>query len=299
MGTTIGRKISFVAAVVLAVGIMGIPLQGIQAKKLPKTHAAMKKQTETIEGFETLTGFKISWNKVEGAKGYQVYAYGVAAKKWRCIKKIKRTNYEVTGLLASSKAKIKVRAYGKNEKGKTIYGKFSKTILCVAKNDVYQVDQDGNVKKAFYDKYAAEKAFVLQNKLRKKNGSAKMKWSETIYKICKIRARQLGTDFSHEKFLSTSKAYLRKLGIKEICVYQKPKNGISVGKMIVGAENIAFGQATGKEVIRDWKSSGGHYSNMVNKSYKSGAIAGYMAKDGQVYWVAIFSEVDADKVVKK
>ena len=37
-------------------------------------------------------GIKASWKKVKNASGYEIYAYGVASKKWRKVKSKKGTS---------------------------------------------------------------------------------------------------------------------------------------------------------------------------------------------------------------
>lgn len=54
-------------------------------------------------------------------------------------------------------------------------------------------------------------------------------------------------------------------------------------------ENIAYGYGTPAAVMEAWKSSSGHYSSMIDKEFKCGAIAVY-CKDVTLYWSANFSE---------
>ena len=37
-------------------------------------------------GMSFTSGYKLSWKNLSDVTGYKVYAYGVASKKWRCIK---------------------------------------------------------------------------------------------------------------------------------------------------------------------------------------------------------------------
>lgn len=287
-------------AVAIIVGMTVVPVQITKADSLAKVNKiSVKKQKSKLWGRKYVTGFKISWKKVSAAKGYKVYAYGVASKKWRCIKTTKKTSYTLTRLVSKSKAKIKVRAYKNNPDGSTTFGKYSKSVNCKAKDDVYKVSKKGNLKKSFQDRYSAEQAFVLQNQMRRNAGSSNLKWSERLYEICEIRAKQVSKDFSHDKFRSTGKAYLSKLGIEEQFVYSYDEDGFRIGTMIVGGENIGEGHYDYKHAIDSWKHSSGHYANMISKSYESGAIACYMSKDTGICWVAIFSGVDVDKVVEE
>ena len=67
----------------------------------------------------------ISWDKVSGAKGYRVYVYNTATKKYKRVTTISKnstTSYQIKGLKAGTTYKYKVRAY-KKVNGKTYWGK--------------------------------------------------------------------------------------------------------------------------------------------------------------------------------
>jgi len=54
------------------------------------------------------------------------------------------------------------------------------------------------------------------------------------------------------------------------------------------AENIAMGQGTSGEVVRDWMNSPGHRANILNPGYTKIGVAGYTATNGRVYWCQQF-----------
>lgn len=54
------------------------------------------------------------------------------------------------------------------------------------------------------------------------------------------------------------------------------------------AENIAAGQRSPDEVVRDWMNSPGHRSNILGSQYKRIGVAAYRGADGQVYWCQQF-----------
>lgn len=244
-------------------------------------------------------GVKISWKKIKNSSGYEVYAYFNASKQWRKIKFTKKTSYLLTNVLSKDKVKIKIRAYKKSDAGYE-YGKFSKSVSI--KTKCYTKMYKNAQIKPFYDRYAAENAFVQQNKVRASVGASKLEWSEDLYNICYIRAKEIAKDFSHDKFESTSLKYFKKTyGVNDLWYETKEidEDGIetSNGVMIVNGENIATGQADYLEAITSWKHSKGHYLNMINKSHVVGAIGCYKSKNS-VYWVAIFSDNDLDKLMK-
>ena len=43
-------------------------------------------------------GIKVTWEKVKGASGYEIYTYGVATKKWNKKKDTKKNKYTFTHL---------------------------------------------------------------------------------------------------------------------------------------------------------------------------------------------------------
>ena len=70
------------------------------------------------------TSVSLSWSKVSGATGYQVYQYNSSSKKWEKIKNVTKTSYTVTSLSSAKTYKFKVRAY----KGSSLYGAYSSAI---------------------------------------------------------------------------------------------------------------------------------------------------------------------------
>lgn len=54
------------------------------------------------------------------------------------------------------------------------------------------------------------------------------------------------------------------------------------------AENIAAGQSTPTEAVRDWMNSSGHRANILNSRYSRIGVAAYRGPDGQVYWCQQF-----------
>ncbi len=70
---------------------------------------------------------KISWGKVSGATGYEVYQYNSSSKKYTKVDTTKSTSYTKTGLTTGTTYKFKVRAY-KIASGKTTYSDFSSVV---------------------------------------------------------------------------------------------------------------------------------------------------------------------------
>ena len=78
----------------------------------------------------TGTDIKITWNKVSGAKKYEVYRKAGSAKKWTKIKTTTSTSYTDTSVKNGTTYKYMVKAI--DSKSKTISSSDSTTIRCIA-----------------------------------------------------------------------------------------------------------------------------------------------------------------------
>lgn len=242
-------------------------------------------------------GYKISWKKMKNVDGYKIYYYCPASKQWKLVKTTKKNKYTVTNLFAKEKVKIKVRAFV-NKDDQLQYGAYSKSITINNKQVLTVRDSRGKTKKPFYDRIAAENAFVTQNKMRKSAGSNNLKWSEALYEVCLQRAKEISNNYSHDGWDETAFDVLnKKYGIEDEYVYYKSGTQ-ELGEPYVCSENIAGSSNNYKDVMKQWKDSSGHYRNMVGKEHKSGAIACYYTKKG-AYWVALFSNLDVDELLNK
>ncbi len=54
------------------------------------------------------------------------------------------------------------------------------------------------------------------------------------------------------------------------------------------AENIAMGQTTSAEAVRDWMQSPGHRANMLGRGYQRVGAAAFRSANGSVYWCVQF-----------
>lgn len=53
-------------------------------------------------------------------------------------------------------------------------------------------------------------------------------------------------------------------------------------------ENIAMGQPSTREAVRDWMSSPGHRANILSHNYVRVGAAAYVTSDGTIYWCMQF-----------
>ncbi len=56
------------------------------------------------------------------------------------------------------------------------------------------------------------------------------------------------------------------------------------------AENIAMGQRSSQEAVRDWMRSSGHRANILNSRYRWIGAAAYRTPEGTIYWCQQFRQ---------
>lgn len=234
-------------------------------------------------------GIKLIWSKVKNAKGYEVYRYENAKGCWTKIKTGKKPTYTLTNMLEGEKVKIKVRAYKKTKNGNE-YGKYSDVLSFTTKNMYTKIYKNGKTK-GFFSKWASEDAFVIQNDMRVKAGAKPLKWSDRIYEIASLRAYMMATKdgLTHKGLDRDIKSIFAKYKVKD----NKLKED-KYWKLDMLAENVAGAFKTPKTVVAGWKNSKGHYKNMVNEDYNTGAIAVYRVydfkKNHMTKWCSDFSD---------
>lgn len=234
-------------------------------------------------------GIKLIWSKVKNAKGYEVYRYENAKGCWTKIKTVKKPTYTLTNMLEGEKVKIKVRAYKKTKNGNE-YGKYSDVLSFTTKNMYTKIYKNGKTK-GFFSKWASEDAFVIQNDMRVKVGAKPLKWSDRIYEIASLRAYMMATKdgLTHKGLDRDIKSIFAKYKVKD----NKLKED-KYWKLDMLAENVAEAFKTPKTVVAGWKNSKGHYENMVNEDYNTGAIAVYRVydfkKNHMAKWCSDFSD---------
>ena len=239
---------------------------------------------------------ELSWKKVKGASGYEIYRYGNASKVWHKIKTItkgKTTKYILPEMVKGYKVKIKVVAYKKKSSGK-VYGKESKVLSFTPKKEYWL---KGIIKTKNYNpidpvghyRFMGEDAFVIQNKYRTEKGIAPLEWDESLYEMSKIRTKELDRKYSHMRpnghnSQTVANEYYNKNITDNIPhIFNKFR------------ENIAWGQPTPKRAMSAWKNSPGHYDALKMKNLKYGAISVYLGKN-DYSWQSMFSEPKLDEV---
>lgn len=69
--------------------------------------------TPAVKAASDSDSVKLTWDKVPGAKGYKVYSYNPATNKYKALKTVSGTSYEITKLDSATAYSYSVRAYAK------------------------------------------------------------------------------------------------------------------------------------------------------------------------------------------
>lgn len=94
---------------------------------IPKAVSGLKSTAQTTSSI-TLT-----WSKVTGATGYDVYKYNSSIKKYEKIKSVTANSYKATSLKDNTTYKFKVRAYTKTADGTVLDGGYSSVFTAKTK----------------------------------------------------------------------------------------------------------------------------------------------------------------------
>lgn len=115
-------------------------------------------------------------------------------------------------------------------------------------------------------------AIAETNKLRAEKGLPALKYDASLAAFAQRRAEEIVGRFSHTR----------------------PDSNQSYLVEVNAGENIAAGNATGKDTVIQWRNSKGHYENIIGKGYQTIGL-GMVAVPGSqygYYWVQIFGGSD-------
>lgn len=136
---------------------------------------------------------KISWNKVSGVSGYEVYQYNAKTKKYTKVATVKGTSYTKSGLTTGTSYSYKVRAYKTVDK-KNVYGSYSKAVSAKPSLSkvagVKTVNVSGKAVKVTWKKVSGASGYKLYRST-KKNGSYKLVKTVKGYKTVKYTNKKL------------------------------------------------------------------------------------------------------------
>ena len=115
--------------------------------------------------------------------------------------------------------------------------------------------------------------YEITNNYRSLVGVSSLTLDSSLVEAANIRAKELSDSFSHTRPNGSS------------CFTVLSELGISYG---TAGENIAAGYCSSQSVMEGWRSSSGHYQNIISSKFKKIGI-GVNIINNQYYWVQIFS----------
>lgn len=115
--------------------------------------------------------------------------------------------------------------------------------------------------------------YEITNNYRSLVGVSSLTLDSSLVEAASIRAKELSDSFSHTRPNGSS------------CFTVLSELGISYG---TAGENIAAGYSSSQSVMEWWRSSSGHYQNIISSKFKKIGI-GVNIINNQYYWVQIFS----------
>ena len=115
--------------------------------------------------------------------------------------------------------------------------------------------------------------YEITNNYRSLVGVPSLTLDSSLVETASIRAKELSDSFSHTRPNGSS------------CFTVLSELGISYG---TAGENIAAGYSSSQSVMEGWRSSSGHYQNIISSKFKKIGI-GVNIINNQYYWVQIFS----------
>lgn len=115
--------------------------------------------------------------------------------------------------------------------------------------------------------------YEITNNYRSLVGVSSLTLDSSLVEAASIRAKELSDSFSHTRPNGSS------------CFTVLSELGISYG---IAGENIAAGYSSSQSVMEGWRSSSGHYQNIISSKFKKIGI-GVNIINNQYYLVQIFS----------
>ncbi len=204
----------------------------------------------------------IKIKKTGKVTGYQVYIAGSKGGKYKQTGATRTSTFQIMNLKSTKTYYVKVRAY-RTSGNRIITGSFSGAV----KIGKY-------VKQSAAEKYAKQ-IQDLVNEEREKAGQEELELSSRLTEAACVRAKELATKYSHIR--PDGRDCFTVLTDKDI-VYS------SVG------ENIAAGQTSPNQVMKDWMNSEEHRENILSSAYTAMGVGYYKDPDThQAYWVQIFA----------
>lgn len=156
------------------------------------------------------------------------------------------------------------------------YGTMAKGVVTIS-GSTYYFDEITGIQQtgaAATQTIAAQQVTDLVNQERKKQGLSALTLDDTLCQAANTRAKEIVQNFSHT----------RPNGKK--CYSLLDELGVSYRS---AGENIAVGQESSSAVMKDWMTSEGHRSNILDPAFTRIGV-GCVESGGRKYWVQMFIE---------
>ena len=247
-----------------------------------------------VDGFKrsgrTYCSITLSWKRVPGAEGYEVYKSATKKGPYTKLKSSKKTKFKRTKLTTNKRCYYKVRAY-KKVKGKTVYTKFSKVVRATPKLKTPGIS------------VASSKTGITVSwgKIKGATGYEVLRATSQNGEYKKVKSTS-GTSFTNSSVTTNKdyyykvKAYRKVEGSKKYSKSSAPKGGVKasisrVGGVSASSKDTCIGLtwsavsgASGYEVFRA-TGSNSNYTNVGNAS--SAAFNDYNVAHGMTYYYKI------------
>ena len=145
----------------------------------------------------------------------------------------------------------------------------------ISKDDINEYDSitNNNIQNENTYTDLINEVYEITNNYRSLVGVSSLTLDSSLVEAANIRAKKLSDSFSHTRPNGSS------------CFTVLSELGISYG---TAGENIAAGYSSSQSVMEGWRSSSGHYQNIISSKFKNIGI-GVNIINNQYYWVQIFS----------
>ena len=145
----------------------------------------------------------------------------------------------------------------------------------ISKDDINEYDSitNNNIQNENTYTDLINEVYEITNNYRSLVGVSSLTLDSSLVEAANIRAKELSDSFSHTRPNGSS------------CFTVLSELGISYG---TAGENIAAGYSSSQSVMEGWRSSSGHYQNIISSKFKKIGI-GVNIINNQYYWVQIFS----------
>ena len=145
----------------------------------------------------------------------------------------------------------------------------------ISKDDIYEYDSItiNNIQNENTYTDLINEVYEITNNYRSLVEVSSLTLDSSLVEAANIRAKELSDSFSHTRPNGSS------------CFTVLSELGISYG---TAGENIAAGYSSSQSVMEGWRSSSGHYQNIISSKFKKIGI-GVNIINNQYYWVQIFS----------